>query len=41
MRLVKNIAEHIAFCFVLKFSLRKALVKAQTFYGHVSLETLV
>ena len=42
MRLVKNIAEHIAFCLLLysKYSLRKALVKAHAFYGHVSLETL-
>jgi len=31
----------LLFTFVFKYSLRKALVKAHAFYGHVSLETLV
>jgi len=31
----------LLFIFVFKYSLCKALVKAQAFYGHVSLETLV
>ena len=31
----------LLFTFIFKYSLRKALVKAHAFYGHVSLETLV